>query len=421
MKCWSFILLIVLVMSLVLPVSADSVTGYYKIFFTGFQLPTLDLADSTDYEPPIGSVANRVRLKFTAHPTSWLSFHGAYDFSPRVQDVKLFQQDVLNGSLESGGYRVSDFHERLYPVESKSVSSFAVFHNLDRFYLTVKTSFADIFIGRQAIAWGSAKFINPTDVVAPFTFTQLDTEERRGVDALRVRVPLGMMAEVDLGWIAGRDFNFADSAFFMKGKFSWFKTDVTLLMMGFRRNLLLGIDLARSIGGAGAWCEAAWVKPGFFSKAELETGIEDGAYFRASVGMDYNFSSNLYGFFEYHFNSPGKRDLRAYNDVSVAYVDGSTYLRGRHYLNLGLTTQITPLMPLNGMVIWNLSDGSFTLSPTLEYNIAQNIYLGLGAYIGIGKSPEFVKQTIPGSPNFQYRSEFGAYPDMVYTSFRYYF
>ena len=66
----------------------------------------------------------------------------------------------------------------------------------------------------------------------------------------------------------------------------------------------------------------------------------------------------------------------------------------------------------------NLNDGSVTLSPMLEYNIAENIYLGGGAYIGIGKRPELVDIA---SRAFSFHSEFGAYPAMFYTSFRVYF
>jgi len=119
-------------------------------------------------------------------------------------------------------------------------------------------------VGRQAIAWGNARIINPTDIIAPFSFNELDTEERRGVDAVRVRIPLGMMDELDLGVVAGRDFNRDRSAFFIRGKTYLLKTDLSLLMTGFRKHLMIGFDLSRSVGGAGIWLEAAHVSP-FFS------------------------------------------------------------------------------------------------------------------------------------------------------------
>lgn len=394
-----------------LPLSAEklSLSGYFKSFFMAFKMPPVVIAGETINQPAIGAVNNRLRLKLVWKPSQTINFKISYDFSPRVQDRTLFLGDIFYQAVEPGSYRAWDFKERIYPGDNKSIGSFGLFHNLDRCVLTVKTPLADIFIGRQAIAWGSARFVNPTDVIAPFTFNALDTEESRGVDAVRVRVPLGMMAELDAGYVAGNDFEFKRSAFFLRGKMYVLKTDVSIILLGFKENLLLGFDIARSIGGAGFWLEAAYVIPGFFEK---DTPADEKDYFRASTGMDYNFNAKLYGFFEYHFNSAGKTDPAHYSEfyTSTAYREGSTYLAARHYLNLGLTYQVTPLIPFTGMLFYNITDGSFNLAPSLEYNIAENIYLSLGAYLGIGKT----MKTTPGT-------EFGSYPDMIYTSFRVYF
>jgi hypothetical protein len=318
---------------------------------------------------------------------------------------------------------VDDFASRIYPGKGKPVGSFGVFHNLDRCFVTIKTKAVDIFIGRQAIAWGSARVINPTDIIAPFTFNELDTEERRGVDAVRVRIPLGMMDELDMGYMPGEDFKFRNSAFYLRGKTYLLKTDLSLLLLGFRENLLVGLDVTRAIGGAGFWCEAAYVIPHFFNKNdEPLPGEDEKNYFRASTGMDYNFSGKLYGFFEYHYNSAGEGEpgnyLYFFN--KTAFTKGSTYLMGRHYLNLGVTYQVTPLIPFTGLLIFNANDASLTFAPTLEYNIKEDIYISAGAYLGIGKRPETIDA---GNPTFstRFRSEFGAYPDMFFTSFRIYF
>jgi hypothetical protein len=392
-----------------------SIRGYYKLFFIGFEMPGYSPGDEALNEPALGAVNNRIRLNVSVTPASWFSLDAAYDFSPRIQDPVLFQEDIFFAAIDPFSYRVDDFSQRIYPGQDEPVGSFGIFHNLDRFFVTIKTSVADIFIGRQAIAWGSARFVNPTDVIAPFTFNELDTEERRGVDAVRVRIPLGMMDELDLGYIIGNDFKFRSSAFYLRGKTYLFKTDISAVLMAFRENLLVGLDVARSVGGAGAWLEAAYVVPDFFAGGGKN-------YFRASLGLDYNFSGKLYGFCEYHYNSAGKKKPGEYADAffSTAYSEGATYLMGQHYLNLGITTQLTALIPFTALVVVNLSDGSITLSPALEYNIAENIYLSGGAYLGIGKAPEIIPGSLPGRI-IRFHSEFGAYPAMVYTSFRVYF
>ncbi|HLP59982.1 MAG TPA: hypothetical protein VK186_14170, partial [Candidatus Deferrimicrobium sp.] len=213
--------------------------------------------------------------------------------------------------------------------------------------------------------------------------------------------------------------------FYLRGKTYVFKTDVSALLMRFRKNLLIGLDMARSIGGAGAWFEVAYVLPYRFAndydKEFIDKKYREN-YFRASIGLDYNFSGKFYGFFEYHFNSAGMRKPGEYNEVfrTVAFQEGSVYLMGQHYLDFGFTYQVSPLLPFNGLVIVNAGDGSVILSPNLEYNIAENIYLSFGAYLGIGKRPGRIDLTLDTKIT-QYHSEFGAYPAMVYSSFRVYF
>jgi hypothetical protein len=396
-----------------------SVRGYYKNFSILFMLPAYKLQDAAVNDPDMGAVNNRIRLKLDLHPANNLSLYLAYDLSPRIQDTRLFENDALFAEFTPLEYRVKDFRDRLYPEPDAPVSSFGLFHNLDRFFITVQTKYADIFVGRQAIAWGSARVINPTDIIAPFAFNELDKEERSGVDAVRIRVPLGMMDELDVGFVAGKNFEAERNAFFLRGKTYLFQTDISALLLGFRKHLLIGLDIARSIGGAGFWIESAYVIPGFFRR---QNNPDEKNTLRTTLGLDYNLNSKTYGFIEYHFNSAGRNQPERYQDLfkTYPYQDGSVYLMGKHYLNFGSTYQLSPLMPLTGLLILNLSDRSLVFSPVLEYNIAENIYLSAGAYIGLGKKPELILGPLV-SPPLLTRSEFGTYPDMIFTSFRIYF
>jgi hypothetical protein len=396
-----------------------SIRGYVKNFSILIMPPASLPANKELDEPDLGAVNNRLRLEMIYHPSSRISVDFAYDVSPRIQDSRLFGQDLLFPGLTLPEYRLADFRDMLYPGPGRTPASFALYHNLDRFSVTVRTGSADIILGRQAVAWGSARVINPTDIIAPFSFNELDKEERLGVDAVRVRVPLGPLDELDMGAVAGRDFAAGKNTFFIRGKTYQLKTDVSALLLAFRNNLLFGLDLARALGGAGLWVEAAWVIPDAFSENRPEKGK---SYGRVSFGLDYSPSSTTYGFIEYHFSSAGAGRPEDYIGLlgTTPYQDGAVYLLGRHYLNFGTTIQLSPLVPFTGLVVLNLSDMSVVFAPQLEYNIAENIYLAGGAYIGFGKRPE----TIPASiefPSRLFHSEFGAYPGMIFTSFRVYF
>ena len=386
--------------------------GYYKNFSTAFDLPVLR-------EPIIGAVNNRLRLNASYVPSDLLSFHLSYDFAPRVQDASLFVEGPVIVEINPLSYRAVDLDSPIYPEADDPVGSFGIFQNLDRAVVTLSTAKADINIGRQAIAWGSARAINPTDVIAPFTFEALDTEDRIGVDAIRVRVPVGVLGEFDTGYVFGDDFDFSKSAFFLRSQFNAVETDISILILEFRENFLMGFDLTRAIGGAGFWLEAAHVFADVLDDDPAHVG-ED--YLRASIGLDYSFSGETYGFVEYHFNQAGARNPEAYltNLTQPAYTDGAVYLMGKHYLAPGLTYQITQLVTFSGQTLFNLSHPSILLSLQIEYNIAQDIYVAAGAFIGLGKRPEIVKGDDDALTQ-RFRSEFGGYPNIYFSAFRIYF
>ena len=381
------------------------VGGYYKNFSTVFNAPLPDAS-------LMGIVVNRLRLNISYTPVDALSLAFAYDFTPRVQDPLLFSQSPFAVGVASSRYRVADFDALIYPSADESVSSVGIYHNLDRASVQFSTDFADISVGRDAIAWGSARTINPTDVVAPYTYDQLDTEDRVGVDAVRVRIPVGVMGEVDAGYIAGTNFDFEKSAVFLRTQLNAAETDFSILLLEFQRDMLLGLDVARGIGGAGFWLETAYVLTELFDD---EPDASEN-YLRTSVGLDYSFGGETYTFIEYHFNGAGAKRPKNYlaNLERPAYTRGGVYLLGRHYLAPGFTRQLTPLVSFSGQLLFNLSDPSTWVAPQVVYNIAEDIHLAVGGFVSIGKRPKNGE-----SPEF--RSEFGSYPNLLFSSFRVYF
>jgi len=393
-------------------------SGYFKNFSIMFSLPPADSQGNAAQQPLLGISNSRLRLNLVYSPKEWISFQAAYDLSPRIQDPFFFQASPFAISLDPSGYRVTDLRTPLVPGKNDPVGSFGLYQNLDRLSVTARLPIGDLIVGRQPIAWGSGRVINPTDVIAPFSFHELDKEERYGVDAVRLRIPLASLSELDLGYIFGKSFAFDQSAFFIKNKFYVLKTDLTVLLLGFRRDLMIGLDLARAVGGAGAWLEAACVFPG----ALRQDGSNEDNYFRLTAGIDTSLNSRTYGFIEYHFNSAGSARPDAYPALFIkpAYVRGSVYLMGRHYISAGANYQLSPLVPVTGLIILNASDGSFALSVQAEYNVAENIYLGGGAYLGIGKRPGTPLYSNPPQQAVL-KSEFGSYPDFAFVSFRLYF
>ena len=380
-------------------------SGYYKNFFTAFNSPLPDA-------PVTGLVVNRLRLNLFYALADSLSFAFAYDFTPRVQDPLLFSQSPIAVGTASSRYRVADLDSPLYPRTDEPVGSVGIYHNLDRASVQFSTDFADFSIGRDAIAWGSARIINPTDIIAPYTYDQLDTEDRVGVDTIRVRIPIGVMGEVDTGYIFGNKFNFDKSAVFLRTQLNAVETDFSILLLEFQRDLLVGFDIARGIGGAGFWLETAYV----FTEPFNDDSDTLNNYLRTSVGFDYSFGGETYAFIEYHFNGAGtkKPENLLTNLDKPAYTRGGVYLLGVHYLAPGFTHQLTPLISFSGQMLFNLSDPSTWIAPQIAYNVAEDIHLSVGGFISVGKRPKNGDTT-------QFQSEFGSYPNLLFSSFRVYF
>ncbi|MCK4888881.1 MAG: hypothetical protein KAS97_03055 [Candidatus Aminicenantes bacterium] len=411
----SFILLVFLVIT-PLTSSEFNFSGYYKSFFT--LLIPKDIVSEGDYEeiPDLGMYSGKIRLKMLYSPAEWISFRAEYELTPTILDtVALGSFQMLTG-VNPPGYRITDIPDKLYPGGNDPAGGFYINQNLDRFFTTLSFNFADIYIGRQVISWGSSYVFNPTDIISPFNFNEIDKEEKRGVDALRVRIPLGTMDELDIGYVFGDDPGIENSAFFIRSKFNLFKSDFSLLLLGFRQNLLLGFDLSGSLGGAGLRLETAYILDKVMDK-DLPEELKNN-YFRLSLGLDYNFNDSIYGYFEYHFNSPGSLDTDYYLSLYTenAYSEGSVYLLGKHYISAGITYQLHPLIPFSAFAIYNMSDKSIIISPSLEYNISENIYLSFGAFLSAGKGAQF-----SNIDSLNLKSEFGSYPNLIFTSFRIYF
>ncbi|HUU45387.1 MAG TPA: hypothetical protein VM118_06600 [Acidobacteriota bacterium] len=396
-----------------------AISGYYKNFFVVYDAPRIGSVNGNVDTPAAGIVTNRLRLDLRLRGSDNISAHLAYDLVPRVRPRSSLLTLSGSGLFEVPAYRAFDLKRRLYPDQESDVQNIDVIQNLDRVLVTLRTGVADLTFGRQPIAWGSARAVNPTDVLAPFSFDELDVEDRRGVDAVRARVPLGTMSELDVGYVFGDDWAFDQSAFFVSGKAYVARTDLTLMLVGFRENLMVGLDLARAAGDAGLWVEGAYVLTDVFDTDAREDAAD---YLRVTVGMDYALSGTIYGYAEYHFSEAGAGDPGRYFERlrTPGFTDGAVYLLGRHYFIPGATWAVTPLITWSAQVIVNVEDPSTLLAPQVEYNIAENVYLSAGAFIGLGRGP--VEVADPAKiVDITLRSEFGSYTDFFFTSFRAYF
>jgi hypothetical protein len=397
--------------------------GYVKTLasLTDFTGLDLDLAvsrgDEPDYE---GASINTLRLELFWQPNELITGEFAYEMIPRIQDAERSESFFAIRAANPLSYRAADFGKEMFSASDNS--DFRLLQNLDRAFITLSPDFGDIYVGRQPVAFGSARVINPTDVITSFTYIELNNEERVGVDAVRMKVPYGEMGELDIGMVAGDDLSSEESAAFIRARMYAYETDIAPIAVLFKENLLLGIDIARSAGDAGFWFEGGYT---FANIADNHISGQD--YLRVSTGLDYSFSESLYAYIEYHFNEAGRSDADDYSELlradneATAYDEGAVYLFGKHYIAPGFTYQITPLFTFIAGALYNINDNSVLLYPDFRYSLSDEAEIEAGAFVGVGRKGKIVRNAYTGEIDISADSEFGLYPDTYFISAKLFF
>lgn len=323
-----------------------------------------------------------------------------YEISP-IHVNKRLGLDLSTFNVVGDSYRLTDLDASLTHENRKNQT----YQNLDRFNVQFQLDAGDLTIGRQAISFGSARIINPTDVFLPFDVQTFNTEYRTGVDAVRFQRPVGELGEIDFGLVIGDGAESENSAAFLQLRGNVDGKDLHFALIEYAEQTLVGVGLQSALGDFGFWFEAASV-----------SGEED--YVRVSTGLDYAFTEFTFGQVEYHYNGAGSDEPEGYLELAgtLPYQRGGVFLFGEQYLIPSISQQLSPLWVVGMMAIVNLSDDSAFISLSAEYNVAENFYMDFGWYHFTGDDLEVSPVGLP-----QPGSEYGFSPDTFYASIRYYF
>ena len=247
-------------------------------------------------------------------------------------------------------------------------------HKLHRASVVYETPVFDVEAGRQQIPWGVGHFFTPTDLFNPFSPTQIELDERDGVDAA--------------------NFTLKD----MEG----FKTQIVYTPPGkqLHPQRILG-RISRDIQGYEVGILGGRVKRDYAVGLDAQGNIKDSAvrgellyreaklekdFVKFTVNADYNFPYNIHGLLEYHFNGQGRRNTRAYQLDRL--VRGEISSLGKNYLALSLGHDITSLLRFEYRTIYNIDDTSFFLRPELQYELTSDLLLTAGAQLYLGANDD---------------------------------
>ena len=287
------------------------------------------------------------------------------------------------------GYRLTDIEPSLSDADSKN----QVYQNLDRLNVQFRFVGGDLTIGRQAITFGSARIINPTDVFIPFDVRTFNQEYRIGVDAVRYQAPMGDLGEFDVGVVLGD--SASESAAFLQLSGNVAGKDLQFAIARYAEQNIVGTGVQTALGQFGFWFEIAAV-----------SGDDD--YVRTSTGLDYAFSDVAFGQIEFHHNGAGSDMPQDYFAQlrTTAYQRGGVFLLGERYVMPAFSYQLGPLWTFSLQGIFNLDDDSSFTSIAAGYSVMENLEMNLSYYHFSGDAQA---------------SEYGLSPDLAFVSLSYYF
>jgi len=393
-RAWSFHLAILL-LALLLPGQPNQ--AHSEPLQLSGSLKSLDLyvAESpADIYPAHGLSSNQLRLNMDWVPAKNWFFESAIEYQNlwsdhrgivTVPDISYNRHLNLEKDWQHGDHGVSRLQ-------------------VDRLNLQWHTASVDTTLGRQAVGFGRILIYSPLDVIAPFAPDAIDTEVRRGVDALHSTFNYGVNGQLSAIAVWGdRD---RDNSFL--GTWSDNREGLDLLMIGgqLRGRAMFGAGLAGSLGTLGL--------KGEFSIHNGRNTDEAGGdlhdtYTLGAIESWYRFDNGISVIAQYLYNGPGVDKPADYPKAlnSAPLQEGLTYLLGRHYLIIAPAYDLHPLATLQGLLIYNIADESALVRPNLVLSLSDNLSLQLFYTWHFGQKPNFTTLYLPAEP----RSEFGTYGD----------
>lgn len=217
-------------------------------------------------------------------------------------------------------------------------------------------------------------FFTPTDLFNPFNPTQIELEERDGVDAVSFTTKnyRGIRSQF-VFTPQGRQLHPSRYLGRIWKDISGY--EIGILGGRIKRDNAVGFDFAGNIKDSAVRGEL------LFREAEGEKN-----YLKLTANADYNFPHNIYALLEYHFNSQGEGDPNAYQIDRL--IRGDIQQVARNYAALLLGYDITPLLRFENRLILNMDDASLFIRPELQYEIGSDFLVTLASHLFLGANKD---------------------------------
>ncbi|MEZ4361172.1 MAG: hypothetical protein R3B48_13395 [Kofleriaceae bacterium] len=293
-------------------------------------------------------------------------------------------------------------------------ATFQAVAEVDWVYLAWLLGPLTLTVGRQPITLGRAAVWRPEDLLAAFSLTEVDTEYKRGVDAVRLDWAVGERRLLHVYASPGElavdhdaEVSRTGSAALVQFVAGGERGELGALVGWVRGDLVVGVDGTVDGGSFDVHGEATVTRlsddslaaPGFSS------GDVRG---KAVVGMTFHPTSTLTLGPELLYNGFGATKIEDRPELIAAprVLLGEQVTLGVLYGAASGEWNPSSRWTLGGLALVNTTDQSALLSARIRANLASNAEAELGGYLAIGRAPNSVtKEPV---------TEYGLYPDFVY-------
>ncbi len=376
---------------LLIPVLASEFIAQINFDFSGYavDLPVFqssgnELADFLDTDR--NQFLNLARVRLRSSLSIWKNSRIEAEYEIDGLYFKSADNLDLGGSGKTNRQIV---RLRWTPVNEEH---FLLTHFIDRLYLWQGFKSGSVVLGRQRISWGNGRIWNPTDLFNPINPASFFKVEKDGADAVSAKYAFGNFTDLNLVFNPQEKIRNSNYGFRFRTNFEEY--DMSVMGGYFDKRIVGGLDFAGNLFVAGVRGE------GIISVNKDSTKDK---FVKFILGIDNQFTPEIYALAEYHYNGEGKTDKSAYELERLAR--GEIQNLSRNYLCISSVYQFNPLASVTVTGITNFNDGSGFVSLIASYSAKENLTLGLGSQITYGSR----------------QSEYWYYPFSLYFQAEYFF
>jgi len=345
--------------------------GYYKNLLVN--------SKTTDTDQGLFYDLNRLRLDCRLDLTETLQFKAVFDQEALFND---FSQDIDFQAVRSRNQKHTALldGDYIYADNKHIYSKFSLY----RGYFKYSGERIQAVFGKQLVDWGRCRFWSPMDLFNPVNPTDIEKDERIGVDALNTEFSLSPQTNLNFVYAPRR--TFATSSLGMKLFHQVGEFDLILIGGEFKKDEVFGFGFDGYLGNGSI--------RGEFTQTHANKGRD---YFRGTIGGEYSFSNRVHVLAEYFFNGGANDSDPTAFITSYNYASDVLTLK-KNLLGLLVDYEVTPLIKWDNYVIYDFDGKSVFFNPEVRYNIWKNFDLSVGMQLFWGNS----------------NSEFGDYQNTYY-------